>query len=547
MKRKTYGLLFAVLSLLVFLPVIPHTSPSLATINKITAQPGKLNTRVVLETDSPLLPARTYYAAKAIVVEFNGVNASARPVIPAPDSPLVTGLRLEAAGAEQARLEIQVREPVPYSVSVQPNRTTVELNDIHRGTGEYQVEPEVLQQLEKGGSAAAFMHKLRVEEKDGEVHFRAALSEGIVSQVFTLENPLRLVVDVFNAVYEEPSSVLPVDKFGLKKARVAQFQLSNPRSITRLVFDLNEPKYYELRSSENEIVVSFFKNQNPVLAAAAGPVAQKPTTPPPPPQVASAPPQQEIPKSEIKAEEVSRQAKGDNGKNAKATTDSSGPAKPKPNQEPEPSREQTQEQRYQPKTIAEQQVKYTGEIITLKFKDADLRDVILFLGDFAKLNVVFDPEVRGVVTCNLEDVPWDQSLDILLKNNKLGKVLEGNVLRIAPISVLTREDEDQRRLRESRELAGPLIVKTIPLSYSKARDVMALLNARKSERGQITIDERTNTLIIADVKESHDLFEKLILVLDTPTPQVSIEARIVEATSTFIRNLGIQWGWRGIA
>jgi type IV pilus assembly protein PilQ len=85
------------------------------------------------------------------------------------------------------------------------------------------------------------------------------------------------------------------------------------------------------------------------------------------------------------------------------------------------------------------------------------------------------------------------------------------------------------------------------LSYSKARDVLALLNAKKSQRGEITIDERTNTLIISDVRENLDLLERLISVLDTPTPQVSIEARIVEATSTFIRNLGIQWGWRGVA
>jgi len=113
------------------------------------------------------------------------------------------------------------------------------------------------------------------------------------------------------------------------------------------------------------------------------------------------------------------------------------------------------------------------------------------------------------------------------------------VLRIAPVSVLTREDEDQRKLRESKEMAGPLVVKTITLSYSKARDVMSLLSSKKSQRGEITIDDRTNTLIIADVRENLDLLEKLISVLDTPTPQVSIEARIVEATSTFIRNLGI--------
>jgi len=144
-------------------------------------------------------------------------------------------------------------------------------------------------------------------------------------------------------------------------------------------------------------------------------------------------------------------------------------------------------------------------------------------------------------------VPWDQALDIVLRFNKMGKTIEGNVLRIAPISVLTREDEDQRRLKESKELAGPLHVKTVTLSYSKARDVAGLLRSRISTRGELVIDERTNTIIISEVRDRMDLLTTLIDVLDTPTPQVSIEARIVEATSTFVRNLGIQWGYRGIA
>jgi type IV pilus assembly protein PilQ len=162
------------------------------------------------------------------------------------------------------------------------------------------------------------------------------------------------------------------------------------------------------------------------------------------------------------------------------------------------------------------------------------------------LNVIFDPEVRGTITLNLQDVPWDQALEIILKQHKLGKVIEGNVLRIAPVDVLSREDEEVRRLKESKELAGPMQVKTITLSYSKARDVQNLLKSKLSKSGEIVIDERTNTLIISEVKDRMELLEKLISVLDTPTPQVSIEARIVEATSTFIRNLGIQWGYKGI-
>ncbi len=543
MKRKAYWLLFTFLSFMVVSTCHGYGSPAAATINKITAQPGQLNNSVILETDEPLTITRSYYADGALVLELDHVNLSAEPQIQTADSPLVTAIQMERAGAEQARLSIHLREPVPYTVTTEDNRTVVALSKIQRGPGDPPIEAHVQQQLDKNAGSTVFMHSVNMEAAEGEVQFRAKLSGGTVSQVFALENPLRLVVDVFNAVYEEPASFLSVDRFGLKKVRVAQFQLSNPRSITRMVFDLKEPVYYNLRSESDEIVVSFFDGQTPVLTAAAGPADQK-SEPPPPAPVMDTPKTEAVPKAEVKPPVPAAPSKADNGKNGKADAEKSAPP---PARQEDFEIGQVQEQRYPPRTLMEREVKYTGEIISLKFKDADLRDVILYLGDFAKLNVVFDPEVRGVVTCNLEDVPWDQALDILLRNNKLGKVLEGNVLRIAPVSVLTREDEDQRKLRESKELAGPLIVRTITLSYSKARDVMSLLNAKKSQRGEITIDDRTNTLIISDVRENLDLLERLISVLDTPTPQVSIEARIVEATSTFIRNLGIQWGWRGVA
>jgi type IV pilus assembly protein PilQ len=154
--------------------------------------------------------------------------------------------------------------------------------------------------------------------------------------------------------------------------------------------------------------------------------------------------------------------------------------------------------------------------------------------------------VTGIVSVNLVDVPWDQALDLILKQNKMGQVIEGNVLRIAPMNVLTREREELLRLEESEELSGPLVTRTFWLSYSRAPDVQALLTSKLSNRGEIIIDNRTNTLTITDVEDRMSIIESMIDVFDTPTPQVSIEARIVEATSTFIRNLGIQWGFRSI-
>ncbi|MDH7511962.1 MAG: type IV pilus secretin PilQ [Clostridiales bacterium] len=533
MKRKIWQLTF--LSLLIFCSASIFSSSSPATIDKILVEPGKLSTKIILEADAAAPFIRAFYAKespKTLVLELSGIVLAQAPQVQSADPNFLVSIDLEKLGSDTSRLLLKLREQVPYRVYADRTKTIVELNKIQRGGGEYVVAADVQRDLETRPGETIFMDKLNVEENDALLRFRARLSSGALSQVFALEEPLRLVVDIFNAIYEEPASVLAVEKYGLKRARVAQFQLGNPRSITRMVFDLERPQQYSLNVGNDEIVVGFFKDTLSLPAVAAKTAPENPSLPSP--EVTMAPP---------KASQPPPQA-------AKSVSVPNGPRKAannKPAQETEFTQEQAQEEKYKPRTIAEAEVKYTGEIITLKFKDADLRDVILYLGDFAKLNVVFDPEVRGVVTCNLEDVPWDQALDILLRNNKLGKVLEGNVLRIAPISVLTREDEEQRRLRESRELAGPLIVKTITLSYSKARDVMSLLNQKKSERGQITIDERTNTLIISDVKESLDLLEKLIAVLDTPTPQVSIEARIVEATSTFIRNLGIQWGFRGVA
>jgi hypothetical protein len=103
------------------------------------------------------------------------------------------------------------------------------------------------------------MTKLNFEEKDGRLQFWSKLSGQVISQVFALEKPLRLVVDVYNAVYEDFVSTLPVDQYGLKRVRVAQFQLNKPHTITRIVFDLNEPKRYFLRSDRQEIAVSFVK------------------------------------------------------------------------------------------------------------------------------------------------------------------------------------------------------------------------------------------------------------------------------------------------
>ncbi len=211
------------------------------------------------------------------------------------------------------------------------------------------------------------------------------------------------------------------------------------------------------------------------------------------------------------------------------------------------SRPPPPKERASSRTIHDPVEKYSGELISPKFKDADLRDVILWLGGRVGLNVIIDQDVRGRVTVSFEDVPWDQFLDMILKNNKLGRILEGNVLRIAPLNVLADEEKAQLALMTAREASGPIITKTYNLSYATARDVNDIIKSKKSARGDIVIDTRTNSLIVSDVQEKIDLIDEIVATLDAATPQVTIETRIVEATSTFVRNLGIQWGYKAIA
>ncbi len=558
MKRKIYLPLFATLCLLVLLAAYARNSESGININRIDVLSGDTSTKLVLETDS-LLPVRnTYYSTElpqTIVINLDKVNTFQQPQLPLGASDLVQNLKIERTGTQQARCLLQLKEKVPYRIVSDANQTIIELNKIQKSPREYVMAQETKLQLEKRAKSEIFLEKVNVSEDAGGVSVRADMSDIALSNIFVLEKPLRLVIDLFDTLYGPSSTVFPVGKGTLDKVRVAQFQTGDPRVITRMVFDLNEPGGYTVDAQKKELVISFLKNQASAEPAIAVPQPSKPE-----PIAAllektesQAPAKEqkiETPKAEkrvIALQDQPQPTLVNSAPAALAQSQEQEKKTPPPTESaPQQTPPQSQEDKFKPKVITGEEEKYTGEIISLKFKDADLRDVVLYLAEFANLNVVFDPDVRGVVTCDLRDVPWDQALDIILRNNKMGKVIEGNVLRVAPMAVLTREDDEQRALRESKENAGPLIVKTITLSYSKAKDVSSLLATKKSSRGIITIDDRTNTLIVEDVKDKIDLLEKLISVLDTPTPQVSIEARIVEATSNFIRNLGIQWGYKGL-
>lgn len=516
MKWKKFSQILSVFCLFALLNGYVLNNETLVTINEISVKPEKLNTLIIFKTSTPPAISETYYlkdTPSTIVLEFDNAETAEDFQISRGESLLVEDIRIEKIEDNDIHVLIDLKEQVPYRIYTEQEQTIVELNRIQRTLNGYLIDSATEEELKKWPKKQLLFKEVGIFEEKDMVNVTAKLDEKAITQIFALENPLRLVIDFFHTLYPDPTFRYPLGKLDIQRVRTGQFETAPPYTIARLVFDLDRPKFYTLFSEKESFTFQFYKDEMARVAPAMAPPTPRPAPPVPPApteeEVAPPVPTTEVPVVPERVIEV--------------------PVRP-----------------VRPTVLEAPEVRYAGEIISMKFKDADLRDVILYLGHFAGLNVVFDPEVQGAVTCDLQDVPWDQALDIILKLNRMGKTIDGNVLRIAPMAVLTREDEEQRKLEESKELAGPLLVKVFDLSYARAGDVESLLRTRISQRGEIIVDERTNTLIISDVVDRIGTLEKLITVFDTPTPQVSIEARIVEASSTFVRNLGIQWGFRGI-
>jgi type IV pilus assembly protein PilQ len=186
--------------------------------------------------------------------------------------------------------------------------------------------------------------------------------------------------------------------------------------------------------------------------------------------------------------------------------------------------------------------KYDGRRIDLDLKDADIHNVLRLLADVGRVNVVTADDVQGNVTIRMRNIPWDQALDVVLQSKNLGMVQRGNIIRVAPLAQLEKEREMAIARRRQELQLAPLETRLIPVSYAQANEIQARARDLLSSRGSIAVDTRTNVLIVRDVAGNLDQIEELTRSLDTQTPQVLVEARVVEATSRYLRDFGIQWG-----
>lgn len=438
------------------------------------------------------------------------------------------------------------------------------------------------------GPAATRLDSVEVLAATGGAVIRIAGDGEFPYSTFALSEPRRFVIDLQGVVNRSPRNTLSVEGSVVERVRVAQFKPA-PKAISRVVFDLRRDSLPTIERTGDGLVVSFPAGDGvtpaePVasrpapaatMASAAppsGPMAAQPSDlalaqrqppasggrapriesedaedTPAPVQVAQAAPSTAPPSVKVTPSKVTASPPS-------APGSASSVASPSKVQTPigRPVDVSSPTTPLRERSLGNAQDRpYFGEPIDLKVTNADVTDVLRTFAQISGLNIIVQPGVNGVVTAELENVPWDQALEQVLKINNLDYELDGNVMRIAPTKVLRDEAQERQELARAKSLAIPLRTVYQRLSYANADQVAVLLKSGissiLSQRGSVVVDRRTNGLIIKELPTNMDAVLSVIDLLDSPEPQVMIEARIIETTKRFTRELGINWGFDAIS
>lgn len=428
----------------------------------------------------------------------------------------------------------------------------------------------------------AALQKIGVTRGNGAISIEMTAKGSVTPTVETLSSPARIVVDLPNTIMATSQSRIHVGSDGVSGVRVG----TDAGKTTRVVVDLDRLCKYELvpgpgekltlkleTAAATESASAPVKRDAPVHASPAKTETAKseasnflfvePTfapkkdvslIAPPARTVAAASKFVERPEGNLLPGASAAMAQQDQTAAATpvpvpvpaqsaapdATPSSPAPATPTP-VAAQPAVNMAAEQRAHPQPTSSAP-KYTGEPISVNLKDVDLKDFFRLVHEISGLNVVLDPDVHGTLTIVLDDVPWDQALDIVLKNNSLSRQLDGNVLRIATMDTLRREADGRRAQQEAESMAVERVTVTRFLSYAHSKDVVPTIKKFLSSRGDIVSDDRTNAVIISDIPGTIPGVDRLIQQLDRKTQEVEIEARVISATRSFARDIGTQLG-----
>lgn len=488
------------------------------------------------------------------IVDLTGVSA-AEPTAPqALDSGLVRSYRLvpyQEGSKPAVRLEVLLRSAVEPRVE-RGNSTSLTLvvSPIADGASASDSIAPVKSMVPRTASPrspepqpapAAFeaIKKVQLAQKGERTEVEVTGTGPLSYHVLRLNHPDRVVLDFTGAHLRASEKNIPSNLDPVREIRLGQFS----PDVTRVVIDLRATAPYSVMPDGNSVKVEFLPAKSSKTPLPVAPEAEnsKITT-----TGNSASEKRRAAPSVTSIGNDSPLALPANLTEPAAVLASPAPAKleagsPVSSNSTSPTSAEPSKAIVVQGTAASAAAgKYSGEPISVNLKDVDLHDFFRLVHEISGLNVVVDPAVKGTLTIVLDDVPWDQALDIVLRNNDLEKQLEGNVLRVATKETVKREAEEARDLAKAQAEAADVVTTTRVLSYAKADDMTNTLKKFLSSRGDILADSRSNTLIIRDIPSVLPVLDNLIRQLDRKSQQVEIEARVVAANRSFARDIGTQ-------
>ncbi len=337
----------------------------------------------------------------------------------------------------------------------------------------------------EAGGALSKIVDLQTAEEDNEVSIKLRSSQALEYTAFKLVDPLRLVLDFPNMEKGELTGVLEVNQGVVNTIRPLYFEEAK---VLRLEIGLTKAASYEiLRPSSYVMDIRLKDTEVPAVEAAAPETSEEPAEPASEPEVVASAAPEAAPKED----------------------------------EPQDDRNDS----------CFQILSGERDSLSMDFQNANIKNIFRIIAEVSGFNLVLSPDVSGTVNIRLIDVPWNKAFELILENNALGRICEGNIIRVVPNATLL-----------AAQVAEPLVTEMIRINYAIIADMVQNLGGLKSQRGSITADTRTNTLILTDIPEKVDEMISVIKTLDVKTPQVMIESRIIEVTRNFQQELGISWG-----
>jgi type IV pilus assembly protein PilQ len=527
----------------------PPVIAACATLKSITVTDPSLGKEVLLQIDGEYSFKTIHTPEGAVYVDLLGAKLGRVSPSAHWANGLLAGYQLlaftDASGEPVLRVEVQTRGQQPLIAERGNSGLRLRLGQSAPASGTPTPPAKGTEPIPgKTAEGPALVSDILIRPGSaGEVTIDVATTRSARSRVFQLKDPARLVLDVEGVRNAVRRKLIPVSSAVVKDVRVGQFREKDPE-VVRVVADLSGNPLVDAHAYAGGVRVEVKPRPMAVSRAVA---------PAPAPTLETAAKRDELKRDynrTLPASEESRDAAAALRQTPQAAT----PESLKAERAARVLNVETASNLLAAQgTVAagstppsEQKPAYTGELISLNLKEVDLKDFFRLIHEISGLNILVDPNVTGSVTTVLDNVPWDQALDIVLKNNGLGKVLEGNVLRIAKLDTLMAEQETANKMAAARLEAAPLVTVFRPVNYAKASAIAALLKTwaagkesggALSKRGSVLVDERTNTLIISDIASQIPIIEGVLARLDTKTKQVAIEARIVLANSSFQRTL----------